>query len=513
MPNISITTSEVNSSVLRPVVLDIVNQIIDITKISKDIPIFFPGSTEAVPQKGATMSDQNKNERDNTRLDFQSNVTIQVNEVYPEDRVLSTTTAADDNTPVFLDEALGVLIRPAYIPTDISITFQFTDNNQTSIERWRDDIRMRISKGRDMNIHSVSYHYPIPPKFVDILKDIYAKRENVDGYGDTFNSYLATHSSPKMTVVSNENGAITLLAVAETQGRILGIFDFSTAPEKANKKENSSTYTASFTYNFRLDKPTECNMRYPVMVHNQFLNPRSIPPDNAPNLDNQNLAWSWALSALRPFENGTLATNPSRKAPIILPSIDEFIPKSVLPYTKTLLVALCAVDTTDPTLAINLKELGDFIIDPDILAFIQATEYSWITKPLYSIIQCSLYRGMDLLSYTLTTSNSALDIRSTENLPIRINNRMRLSIVNDLGMLSDAALARLKASPIAARKLLTAISVNRYDLELLKPRCDFTKIMNHLPHIAVPNLRNLRYALPRTVEISSIIAKKLPVTV
>ena len=64
MPNISITTPEVNSSVLRPVVLDIVNQIIDITKISKDIPIFFPGSAEAVAQKGATMSEQNKNERD-----------------------------------------------------------------------------------------------------------------------------------------------------------------------------------------------------------------------------------------------------------------------------------------------------------------------------------------------------------------------------------------------------------------------------------------------------------------
>lgn len=503
------TVPESNVTVVRPIMLDIIKQVCEITKISPDLMIYYPGETESVAQKGSTLSEQ-VDERDNTRLHFNSNITVEVNEEYNEGSIGSTNVTSVGNLPVFMDNNVGVLIRPAYSSTNVSISFRYSSDSKTSAERWRDDIRMRLSMSRDINLHQLTYGYPIPLKFIDILREIYTNREAVDGYGQTFEEYLQIHSSTRMTVASNQSGTVSALTVAEKQIRVQGLFDFEIAPEKSTREGNSSVWVSTFNYNFKYDKPVFCNMTYPVMVHNQLLSYNSIPKDPAYDLDKVNKSFTSGGADLYQFEAATvLGKYYDFTAPVRIPVFDEFIP-DVIPFgTEPFVTALCAIDPSDRRLLLDLNDLDTYELDSDVLAFIKAIEWQYLTKPFKSIIHASVYRSMSLANHQDVSINSALEIRTNWDLSLRLNHRVRLSLVKDLTLLDKDALKRLLQYPKAGAKLLKGINVNSGDLVQVRRMADLTAIAPNLPPVG-ESWNSLKNNIPfmKTLNISQIIAAK-----
>jgi hypothetical protein len=425
-----------------------------ITKIDDKTKIFYPGDSQRMQQPGSNIDDKNRDAQ------MQSNkiLFIEVEEDYNLESLSSTAVNYIEHLPIFNDDVLHVTIRPIYVSTAITINFKFRTQSKAEALRWRDDIRVRVSSLRDINLHNLTYHYLLPRPFDALLREIYSLRETVAGYGDTYEEYIISNATDRLTAIGDLANKETRLAVSETQARVVGIFGFDGVPERPERDDTSGTWTINFSYKFTYERPAACSIRYPVIVHNQLL-PEAytdyVKDVNDP--DNRDNSFPLSLKALNYFEATTQYKRHLNPNPVInIPSFDQFSPDTIIPGSATAFYVLCTFDESVPNLLVNLKELGDIILDEDIMAFLLESEVPYITKTYRSILHLDMYHGGCLQSdgcITCDTDGNVL-LAGTPNL--RLEHRVRLSIIADTAMLTKEALERLRGYPRALAKILIA---------------------------------------------------------
>lgn len=470
MPNLSVTLPESGQSVTRPVIFEIIKQVEEITKIDVSSKVFFPGETQRMQTPGTSIDSTNERFAifNTDRITF-----VEVEEDYDKEALATTAITRQEHIPIFYDQSLRVKVTPIYAKTLVTINFTYRCPSKTEAERWRADMRIRISQMRDINLHDITYHYPVPLEYLLILKMIYDKRESNEAYGQSFQEYVYSMSNQRLKLVSDLVGKDTRIVVPETQTRIVGMFDFDGLPNKIERDETNGVYTIAFSYKFEYEKPIGCNMKYPVMVHNQLLPPNLIEfTDDAYDLDKVNKSFPLSLYAMNSFESDTVMNGAVNTNYVLrLPEYDDFRLNQFHVGTGSVFIALCEVDQDKKTLC-NLKELGDIAVDEDILKFIQDSEYPYLSKLYQSILHVDLYRNEFLTEMRTLTVNSQLDISAVNPLDLRNQHRIRFSIVCDLTLLSKAAIDRLKLYPKAFVKIIAAIN------ELLKNHPDFVNMGN-----------------------------------
>jgi hypothetical protein len=476
MPNISLTVQDTKQSILRPVVSAVVNQIKKITGLGDGVTVRMPGDLERMAQPGSSLGED---ANDGTQSPYRDGVSIEVSEDYITDRILSTVTWSEDMLPIFSDRLIGVYLKPIMSPTEVTISIKFKSASSSAVARWRDDIRMRTSMGREQNIHRFTYHYAIPEDLLKVIHEIHRLRESVAGYGEDFSTYLKNNSTTSLTEIANLNGQEVSWAVAETQGRIVGRFDFEAFPEKPVKDDDGQTFTIGFNYKFSFDKAIACNLRYPPMVHNQVLVDTLIPDKSQTDEDNYDRTYTASSEAFGFFESYRVYERAFPNYTIAIPAFDEFTPDGIVPKTLAVFNALCAISDDNKRDLFNFNELGDTVIDEDILNFIMKSEYPFMAKPYASILHVSLYRSMSLTNDKMITVDSLGSVVATEDLSVRQSHRARFSIVGDLNMLDKKALVRLRAYSGAANKLVAFLR----DVERTDPQETYNKIYGIGPNV------------------------------
>ena len=504
-------TPELNASVIRPAIKDIITQLQEITNIPKDTKILYTDYIQAGYQKGSTMTQQINKPLDRTSFQFGNQLAIEVETSYNEGNISSTAVRQPEQIPIFNDDKLGIIIKPVYSKTDIRINIRYRSSSPTEGKKWRDGIRMHISNMRDINLHDITYHYGVPGQFINILKEIHRLRENVAGYGQNLETYLSAHATTKFTTVANQSGSQKQLSIAEKQMRVLGLYDFEIAPEKGDPDDVNSAWITSFSYNVSFDVPIACNMRYPIFIHNQLLDEKYIPyEDNAYDIDKVDKAYSMSLDAFSHFDASLPVLNDNEKTKIInIPEFDEFHYTGVLKGTVPILSVLCSIDDSDKKQLLNLKDLGDYGIDSDILAFLEE-EHFYLTKPYKSIFFVSMYKFSGQTPDTEILVDSDLNVRSrTRDLSFRENHRVMFSIMKDLTYLDRESLSRLKRHKNAAIKVLKALNVNRGILNLIAHHVNFNSLLgDSLPTGEDLRKLQMQYIQRNTVNTSMVLAYK-----
>jgi hypothetical protein len=450
MAAIVVKLNQTSESVTRPVILEITRSLFEITGIPKDTRIFYPDEDNKRAQPGSTIN------RDGVPVFFQSagEVAIEVEENYERDRILAHAIVRPENLFIFRDDALQVAIKPAYSPTDVTINFKYRALDKSSALRWRDDLMNRVAMSQEINLHKVSYSYFLPTACIDLLTEVHRLRENVDPYGDTFEQYFTKMASNKVSKVTNLSGEQFAYAVAETQRRIQGYFDFEGAPERGDKTDENATWTISFSYKFNYDKPIECVLRYPLMVHNQVIGddyrPTPMPDSNEEHLR----SYALSTSAFYEFESGKKPL--SAEFGFRIPEYDDMQPSDALPYTRMVFQAMTTVDDAYPTHFLSLKDLGDIEFKPEIIAFMKG-EAPFMNKPYQSIFNV----GMTCMGVLSAAKNvwvdTDLDVHCSYIRNKRNYYHVILSIVTNLEMLSKDALDRLRNNGGVLISILDAI--------------------------------------------------------
>lgn len=454
MPNAILMIPNTGQSVMRPIVIDMVEQLKHLTNISSKVPIFFPDSSNTMSQKGTTLDDVDNRL---ARLATTKRVQIEVEEDYEPQDVLNTAVAQYEHNPVWYDDKLGVRVSPVYSPTNITINFRYITSSKEDAMLWRNNIRVHMSISRDINVHEIRYHYNLPPAILALIAQVHSNREENYGYGDSLENYTLSHGTPRLRLVGGSDGKSQALSVAERQSRIVGMFDFEGVPEKMTSEE-SGMWSIGFSYKFSYDKPLAAHMRYPIIIHNQLLpeefvtytehyyDPAKEDKDFRHSLDNM-----WHFESDRIMER-LVPTNTS----VIVPSFDDFTLDQYVPYSVTALRLLVTVEK-DLHKLFNLRELGDHQIAPSVLRFIEEVEYRYITTPFKSVLGFSLYRDKSLTSGGSLRIDENLDVWSTRPIDPRRQHRVRFYIMTNWDMVDQDAIDRVAKYPDAIVDIVDSI--------------------------------------------------------
>ncbi len=444
MNNLSLPIKDLGYSVERPVVYDIVRQLMDITEIASKTPIKYAGSESKSLQPNSTIDTKSKINFSNN-WPFSERVEIDVIEEYDPDRMLSTVTNTAENYPIFKDTSLDLLMRPMYGVTNVTITLKYRAPDKNAAHVWRNNIKTRVSMGREVNLHSVQYSYHIPDEYIVILKEIHRLRENVAGYGDTFEEYLTNHTVESVGTVSNLNGEEFKYVVSEKQARIQGYFDFSEGvPDKPEKEDDGSAYTTTITYKFTYDKPINFTMIYPFVIHNQLLSKKYREMAPLYTLETRSKSYSLSALSFSKFEDGREILEAYGNSGLDIPSFDyTFLPNSILPGSGRIATILCSITETDKRHLVNLKDLGKFVLNAEVLKYLEY-DHANITKNFKSMFIVSLYENNSLKQDNIITIDSDLNVTSTVDLDIRKTYRVRIGLMVNIDIIHAEVLSRLK---------------------------------------------------------------------
>jgi hypothetical protein len=493
--------TEVDNSISRPVIYEIARQVMERTNIPPDIRINFKDQAESVFQPG---SEQGAANYVAPALAGDSQLYIDAIET-PMLEMITTEDVAKDNThpPLFTDDKLGIVVLPIKKQMDVVITFRLKSNSRTFAERWKNDIWARIANQRDLDMHTVKYRYPFPEQYIHLLRYFHGLREAVAGYNEDFDTYFANHADQSLTSVSNLSGSIATIQKPETQTRILGWFDFQGEPEKANKDAESSTWTTEFSYRFKYEKTTHAVIRFPVAIHNQMVDSRLFGRMQK-LLEEKMLGYSKITEAGHFFETGTNLDRLMVRKPrqMRIPAHDTIAYTQYVPHTHTLCSVLVALDPESDIL-FNLEDMEDFGFNGDVLDYIRAEGYKWMTKPYACMLNVSLYRDHYLTDPKNLIIDEKLNVRAVAGTDIRKCNRVRIAFYDNITHVMPEALVRLNNHRAALRSIIKAGNTRPADIYRHKPRVDLTWLLDDLELRPDVNLEAF-YDMNRTLDYTNV---------
>lgn len=468
MPTVTMTLPDITQSVYRPVVVDIASQVKEWTKIAENVPLYFPND-EGYFQVAGTGLD-NKDDR-LMRAENQRRLEVRATEEFAEDQQVTDITGQRNNRAVFEDRPLGAWIAPGYTTSKVTLEFAYITMSKEETRRWRDDMAARYLQGRYALNHQVTYSFNLPRSTWNLIYQLYCKRESKAGYGDTFKEYFKKCTTNRMEWISNEIGCNLELTVCEKQDRIQGFFSFTTDPNKPEFDQQTGNYTIRFEYTFTYQRPSSLDMHYPVIVHQQLLDPAYIEFVNkGEHYDDRAVHRSQWMWAVKPFESMDVNRILKPRYPFIrIPEVDDFQFNYAFPGTGAYLTVLLQQGAPDDRMAFNLRHLGDVTIDPDILDFLAQGEYKYIGVPGKSIFHFDLLRGKDLVTWPVVSLDENLDLKLTKDIDMRRPYRVRCALFTDLSFIDKDALDRLRQHPKAFQKVFASINdILRWDSSFQK---------------------------------------------
>ena len=515
MSFMKVPIAEDEASISRPVIMEVARQVMLKTNIPLDTRIVYRGQAESVFQPGSDISSKNS-EVNTPQLSGDSQLYIEVVETPMLELITTEDTMRDNTNPcLFNDDKLGILVQPMKKQMEVIITFRFRSNSKTFATRWRNNIWNNVANQRDLDLHTVSYSYPFPPEFIPIIRYFHTLRENVAGYGNTFEEYFNDHMDQTLTRVSNLSGKNALAYKPETQTRILGLFDFQGEPEKAEKEGEGSTWTTEFAYKFYYEKPTHAFMRYPVAIHNQAVDKRLFGSMQK-MLWEKELQYSKYTKTSRFFESDAKLDRMMKRHPkeLRIPAHDTIAYTEYVPHTRTLFSALIELDTKTDIL-FNLRDLGDFGFNPLIMQYIEDIGYLWVTKPFECMLNISLYRNEHLTNPKNLVVDKDLNVRAVDGTDIRKVNRVRIGYYDNIKHISIEALKRWNNHKEALALIVGAGDTKATDIYRYKPRVNLTWLVNNNVIGENKNTENFfdmnSVMLRATVELSHIRAHRTEV--
>lgn len=462
MPNLLIPIPVTYDPITRRVAKSVIDNVMKITQIPENYRVELRGDLNVATQPGGELGDTGPM----NRFAQQGRVIVVANETYRDSEVINAATRDVDAQPIFVDEKIGVLIKPVYSYTDMTLQFTYRAKDKMDADMFTNDIKARLADNRQQHLHELTYHYPVPVWCASLLREIYTKREAVGGFGQSLGAYLQEKYTKRATVVAPQSSDVTkgVLVIAEHQVGVQGWFDFI-EPEQAEKNEEGATWIVGFQYKFNYKKPIEVNVQYPLMVHNQLIDARFIPKPQKDDPDRKFLLRGEFKFALDTFDYAARLP-PKPLGGIMIPDFDEWIPEQVPNFTTTLVTWIAAIEPKDLTLFFNEQDVLNTGFHPSILAYMRRMGDKLLTRGQAALHFC-LYRGVEPiydgdLEFRLT--DRAFEIRSKSIPDIRQNYHMRLSFCTNIRLYPYEALEELSRDGMTTLRMFQTV-VNRLDVE------------------------------------------------
>ncbi len=455
MPKVTTEIPEVEESIKRPIVYDVVREMIRQTGLDPTTPILYAGDTAtSIPQVGSTLDDSNNPYNAQVRLPSQDRLIITVTEDYPEETGMTMAINRPEVPTFFTDTALSVYMKPVYETTLFTISVRYRALTKTQADKWRNNLYRSIGKMKMGYQHTLQYHYPLPNSFLYLLYTIWQLREANLPLNESLGAYIKRCMDPRYTVITNQAGKSPTLVMRESQICVIGNYELQDAA-KFDRDDSSNTWETGFDYTFTADICHQCWMEYPLLVHNQLIPSQfySNPwPVDWRDFIQQTSLSKWALDKIA----DPIQVVAGGIQGISIPYFDDWLPDTELPQTIMLARILLQVDQTNPQNVLNLGLLGDFTWDADVLAYMTAA-YQSLTQWGGAGFTVVLYRGVSPMTGSTIAVDNQLNVTSLIPLDPTAIYHLVVSINTNLMGLSTAAKLLLASFGTVAIKIMTIL--------------------------------------------------------
>lgn len=462
MPIVHAPVPSTGKSVTQNVVFSVLEDLVYMLGLPKPEIIEYTRDTET-----KALINQNLVTKGDTRI------AVAIDEKYSEAGLNTVGVNTTENRAVFADTALDVLLRPIYTDVEINLAMTYITHSKTQAQQWYDHLYVNIAHGREALLHDVTYNYGLPRPFCKLLKQIHEYREKIAPYNESFGRYIKKHGSHRITELTNRKGTVTLLAVAETQARIVGWIADEPIPEVASKEDG--TYHVSLMYKFTYQKPIAMSMQYPVIVHQSVL-PRQyieLPP---PGDEFNNPSFSKSTSAFYKLEQSyELHGKPvaKRDAIVNIPDFDTFYPIYGHSDIIDLVNILVTIDPEDPRMLLNLKDLGDYDLHPPLIEYLQLdNEYKSATMRYKSIVHITVCEGDYRIRHDVVHMDKDLNLRLNYDANLRLPYRVRIGIMSELHYLVKDAWINVRKRPQLFFDLAKCLNSGITEIDLVRELYD-----------------------------------------
>lgn len=452
MPVVHVVLEDTNRTILSNVYYKIIEDIVDRIKIPYGTLVVLHKDTEI------TLTDNRTNTSILDKPNIPSTVSkrrihASITEEYNEDELTTTAVNQFSAYPIFKDSSISVDIYPIYVKSDLTIEFSYITPSKIEANKIRDDIRLKLSQTRNIDIHEVEYSVLLPDIVEDFIVDVYELKNRL--VPETLEEYFISHTTNRIHPITDlSNKENTKLAIYEKQVRIIGIFDFSSMPEKIEADNESNNYKFTFTYKLSLDVPRAIAMRYPIMICNRLLPNKYIEFIRDTKLDPKEELrkvegyTSGGIQSLSIFEaHRQLEDRVNIKFPINIPNFDDFNVQQGHKGYAIIASFLTDVDETDMRTLFNLREITPYEIHNDILEYIKEYELARIVKPYMSFMYLGLHQEGRYFDADILEIDEDFNIRSKVELKICKPVRVTLSYCIDFSALYPSVMERLENLP------------------------------------------------------------------
>lgn len=502
MPKVVLPILSVNETVSRMVISDLTEQVKQLVGL-KNVD-----DTRIQNYNGNIRGFQTAIGENQTRFASfggQTRLFVEAEEEYQQEGWASSVVGRYEHTPLFDDIDTGVAIIPTYTPCNLTLKFKFQTSSQDEAQRWHNEITVYLNMLREGSQHKLKYHINLQNKVWMLLHRINELRENVKGYGYSFQEYVQKYSHNRLTLISAADGEGATFSYGRILNGVNGYFDVSPFPEKPIYEEGNGIWECTLNYKIVYDRPTNVTLVYPLQVHQQYLDDKYIVPIDPTTSANDRLReLSQSQRDFSMFESYNLnGRTVYQDRCIRIPSFDDYVFRIKPSSTAEFLVGLLSLEDKEKQVLLNLGELGDAELDVDLLQFLRDGEYAYLNKPFESFFMLNLYRNDDLINPGCFYCDENLNVWNTdkEQIDLRKSYRIRLSLVVDPNLLPYSAFQRVASNPNLVTKLVIALNdalrhnsalLDRLQLKPLRP-WEFEKLWWILKGTApggVPNGRD-----------------------
>lgn len=455
MPLVACNIKEQHKSIIRPAVIDVINQLLPVMEIPSDTEIIFNGYSEMAMLPNGKIGVDNRHLKKPIRTAGTRRLFVGFEEERTSQTVTEMPVYYPEQIPVFVDKALGIYIRPVRKQTSVTLTFNQRFQSKTAADQWQSRMESLLAQYVQDQIHHVTYQYAIPDQVISALYKMWTLRESVAPYNESFSEWLLTGTGGKLTSITGQDGKQLDLAFTETMDNVQGWWEFE-APPYPTKANNLGSWQAEFTYRFEMEKVIRLAMNYPISIHNQ-----PLPMTLISKLKDPTYRRTVYQKPLQQFRFEKIQTviegdpTPLRKYPTH-PDFDDWIPDDIPGRLIPQYSALLFMDLEKPTEVVNLKQLGPYRFTDLGLSYINLVK-SRVLYPAGAIIQVRVYQGeimMDPLDFTLrddltVVCNHPLNPRETYHVMVLLDanlaglNEATVSELLQLGKFTESTLAEI----------------------------------------------------------------------
>ena len=218
--------------------------------------------------------------------------------------------------------------------------------------------------------------------------------------------------------------------------------------ERPSKEAEGDSRDYTFDYEFNFDRPIECVVTYPVLVHNSFIDKMYRPMAKDYTVEDQFRRMSLSTLAMDKFESDRYNLDVRGIWGIRIPYYDDFIPKVIRNGTLTVFTAMLSISDKDKRALFNLADLGDYNIDQDILDYIKAEAYADICDDYAAVFCLNLYEDGSILPPKSMVMDSELNVKAVQDLDVRKTYHVRFSLVCDPLYLTTGVIKKFQQSTI-----------------------------------------------------------------